>query len=179
MKPDIYYFNSPYGNPFIVKGNWPDDTRQVWIEAMAREGVKAADPGLVPTFETGNTIKSPDPANPGQFVEQPLNEEYFASKETADALMKRFGADYVALVPYGGADQVVNFSSARERWLVWARKFGVFTAVNAGKIAGYFARNSELLYPHVAENAAWQGIFSAIGQQLPRPELAVKETEKV
>ncbi len=176
---DIYYFNSPYGNPFIVRANWPDDIRKVWIDAMEREGVKAADPGLVPTFEEGYTIRTQDPGNPGQFIEAPLNPLNFATAETANAIMKRFFADYVALVPYGGADQVVNFSDAKERWLVWANKFGDFTAINAGQIAKYFAQNPELLFPHVAENLAWQGIISAIGQKLPTPIVAVAAQQKV
>lgn len=173
---DLYFFKSSYGNPFVVKGSWPEGIRDQWIQAMADEGVKAADAGIVPVFETENTIKSPDPANPGEFVVQKLNAEYFASAETADELMKRFGADYVALVPYGGADNIVNFSDAKERWLVFTRKFGVFTAVNAGKIASYFANNPELQYPNVAENLALHGLVTAIGQQLPAG--AVKEAPK-
>lgn len=160
---DLYFFNSPYGNPFVVKGSWPESVRQMWIDAMAESGISAADPGLVPTFEEGNTV------NTGGVL-TPLNPEYFATAETADAIMKRFGADHVALIPYPGADQVVNFSDAKERWIVFRNG----TAINAGKLATFFKNNPELQFPHVAENAAWRAIADSQGQKLPVPIVAVK-----
>jgi hypothetical protein len=174
---DLYFFKSRYGNPYIVKGSWPDDIRQMWVDAMALDGIKAASAGIVPVYELGNTITSPDPSNPGQQVTQKLNAKKFASETTAQELLERFDADYIAVVPYGGADNIVNFSDAKERWLVWATKFGKPTAINAGTIAQYFTNNPELEFPNVAENLAWQGIFSGIGQQLPAG--AVKEPAKV
>lgn len=156
MQPDVYYFKSSFGNPFIVKGSWPESIRQMWADAMAAEGVSPAPAPLVPTFEEGLTVRTGD-------VETPLNSEYFATEETADQIMKRFGADHVALVPYVGADGVVNFSDAKERWVV----FRDGTAINAGKLATYFKNNPELQFHGVAENLAWRAIAQSAGQKLP------------
>jgi hypothetical protein len=165
MKPDLYYYGTDFGSPFIVKGSWPEISRQAFISYFASVGVKPADAGIVPEFEDGNTVET------SGGISTPLNREYFASAKTATELMTRFGADRVALIPYLGADGTINTSTAKERWLVWDRS-GVTTAINAGKLAVPFANSPEILYPHVAENATWRAIAQSAGQKLPRAEVA-------
>jgi hypothetical protein len=158
---DLYYYGTDFGSPFIVKASWPDISRQSFIQYFDSIGKKPADPGIVPEFETGNTVETAG-------VSTPLNPEYFATEKTATELMKRFGADRVALIPYTAADGALNTSSAKERWLVWRNG----TAINAGVLAAYFKNNPEILYPHVAENAVWRSIAQSQGQKLPRAEVS-------
>lgn len=153
---DLYYFGTDFGNPFVVRGDWPDISRKSFIDYFNAIGVKPADPGIVPEFETGNTVENPDGTS------TPLNSDYFASEKTANELMTRFGADRVAVIPYVGSGGLEK-SDAKERWLVWRDG-----AVNAGQLAVRFRIYPEMKYPHVAEKECWRLLASG-KQALPNP----------
>lgn len=88
-----------------------------------------------PTYEPQQTISSPD--NLGGFTHTPINIFYFATKETADHLLAKYQAAYVALVPFEGAAATAP-GTVLERVLVWPN--GV--AINAGLLASLWTLNA-------------------------------------
>lgn len=154
---DLYFYDSPYGNPYVVPASTPQVVRDMWIQIMKEAGCSPAQ-SFTPTFEKATVVNSLDGTSMN------LNSDYFATEETAVAIMKRFGADRIALVPYAGSGGPFS-SESKERWVVW--KDG--TAINAGLLAALFQNSPENQFPHVAENSAWRSIAGAraAGQKLP------------
>jgi len=134
------------------------DTRPQWlIDLWAAIEGPPPPPPFAPTFEEQHYV-----VGLGGVVA--LNIQYFATKECANTLMAKLTADHVALVDYQGSGGTEH-SDAKERWLVWADG----TAVNAGILAGFYVRNPENLYPHLAENQCLRAVqlARAAGQKLP------------
>ena len=106
---------------------------------------------LVPTFITDAVEYGPgqDPST----VKTKLNDTWWASKETADALAERYGAKSVAMPPYYPAPWYrVSFSPASQ----WYLMFPDGTLINAGLLADYFRRNPEDKFPGVADRYVQQ-----------------------
>jgi hypothetical protein len=95
---------------------------------------------LVPTYEKGVVVR-------GVGTESSVNEWYFATKETAEAVCKRFFCSVIFLQPFGGSGGLFA-ATQQERWLAWPD--GV--KFNAGNLASYFTRNPEDQFPGLA---AW------------------------
>ncbi len=87
--------------------------------------------------------------------EQLLNSDYFATQETAEWIMKRFGAVAVFFKPYEGTGG--GYTAPQERWL----RFSDGTEMNAGNLAAYFVRNPEKDFPGLAEKFVWALVHGA------------------
>lgn len=105
-------------------------------------------PEFIPAYEK-HTIKS---ALGGEW---PINEIYFASKDTAEYLAKKFGAS-VVMRPFGGNGGPYK-ATADERWL----SFPDGLAVNAGMLASYYTRNPESRVSGYAERQIWEALGRA------------------
>lgn len=118
------------------------------------EPVKAPQPKpFVPTFETPPTL-----VNPYGGTER-LNPAYFATEETALAIMDRFGGVSVFQKPltFGGGYTLTPPSAGQ--WTVRFEDYaGKPVEINAGLLADYFVRGPEADYPGWAE----QGVREAL-----------------
>lgn len=98
-----------------------------------------AQPVFVPSFQKA-TIKS---ALGGEW---PLNEQYFATRETAEWVSKKFGTGEVVERAFGG-DGGVFSASTKELHI----RLSDGRLVNAGVLASYYVRNPEDRFPGYAE----------------------------
>ncbi len=122
---DMIFRGTPYGDPFIIRDSWPQWQKDMWLEALG--AAIPEPPVLVPTFEEQHFSQG------GSEAPTPLNPDYFATQETAIALMRRFNATQVSSVP-----KQYTTPPAAERYLVWPD--GI--AVNAGLLAKQFVLNA-------------------------------------
>lgn len=108
-------------------------------EIVSRQTVGSLASSFVPAFETA-TIKS---ALGGEWA---LNNEYFATRETAEWIAQRYGTGEVVEVPFGGEGGPF-VASHRERHI----KLANGRTVNAGILAAYYVRAPEARFPGHAD----------------------------
>ena len=75
-----------------------------------------------------------------------LNQTYFATRETAQWIANRYGTGQTVEVPFGGSGG--PFSASANEYHI---KLADGRVVNAGILAGYYARNPEALFPGLAD----------------------------
>jgi hypothetical protein len=75
-----------------------------------------------------------------------LNPDYFASRETADWVAKKYGTGEVVELPYGGDGG--PFQASEKEFHI---KLANGKTVNAGILAAYYDRNPESQFPGVAD----------------------------
>ncbi len=152
------YKNTPWGNVTIYD-TWPLWQQKIWFDMLAQAGCLPQAPAWIPTFDPPYTITT---ENGIKIILDPHN---FATEATCYELIRRFGADHIALTPFGGSGGP-NVGPTNQRWIVWVD--GI--AIPAGWLARHFVSNPEDEYPHVAENACWHDINDTrrSGQRLPK-----------
>jgi hypothetical protein len=84
--------------------------------------------------------------NDGNPVSWNLNSTYFATKDTAQWIANKYGTGKVIEVPFGGSGGPFS-ASANE----YAIQLADGRQVNAGILAGYYARNPEDKFPGLAD----------------------------
>lgn len=108
-----------------------------------------------------------------------INMDYFATEETAVAVMQRFGAIRIDEEPYQGTSQgggpVTEPAGLTARLIVWPDGL----RINAGLIAANFKddRNPEDLFPGVADRLANNAIIAARQMKLQVEADAEREAE--
>jgi hypothetical protein len=104
---------------------------------------------LVPVFESNPIEYGPGNTPLDQAIwKTPLRDLWWATKQTADELAKRYGAETVGMPPYYPAKWArVGFEPA----LMWYLRFPDDTLINAGYLADYFRRNPEAEHPGLAD----------------------------
>lgn len=104
-----------------------------------------------PTFET------PVGYGPNGYVNRFLNPDYFATAETAEWIMRRFGAKewFERVAP--GNEGPIYTASHKERWL----RFEDGLEVNAGILAAYFKRMPQESFPGLADRFVYDYIALA------------------
>ena len=124
------------------------DFRQLFSSSPIAAPVAAADtapPALafVPAFRaaTGSGV-----GNDGNPVSWNLNSTYFATKDTAQWIADKYGTGRVIELPFGGSGGPFS-ASANE----YAIQLADGRQVNAGILAGYYARNPEDKFPGLAD----------------------------
>ena len=122
--------------------------RQLFSSSPAAATFVAADavlpaPPFVPSFRTafGSGV-----GNDGKPISWNLNSTYFATKDTAQWIANKYGTGQVIEVPFGGSGGPFS-ASANE----YAIKLPDGRQVNAGILAGYYARNPENQFPGLAD----------------------------
>ncbi len=75
-----------------------------------------------------------------------LNPNYFASRETADWVSKKYGTGEVVELPFGGDGG--PFQASEKEFHI---KLANGRTVNAGILAAYYDRNPEFQFPGVAD----------------------------
>ena len=104
---------------------------------------------IVPTFLKAEEIAC------GEFL---YNTDFYATEETALAVMKRFGAMVAFIKPVHDKDH-----SAPAQWFI---RFSDGVEINAGNVAAFFAKYPEATCPNVAINYAIQFISMERARQL-------------
>lgn len=117
------WLQTPFGPAWIGPGPRPVEQKPVELPKPAP---------FLPTFEQGIKVKCSLP----QCGEAIVNEQYFATKETADWVCKRLACAAVFEQPYGGAGGPF-YVAVKERWLAWPDGL----TQNAGLLAAYYLRN--------------------------------------
>jgi len=98
-------------------------------------------PGFVPHFRTGQRIYD---QNSGKSY--PLNDDYFATMETAQFIAGKFGDGHVYEVPFEGEGGPMVCTAK-----CYVTKLPNGRGVNTGILAAYYARNPEKDFPGLAE----------------------------
>lgn len=101
----------------------------------------AVHPGFVPHFREGQRIFD---LNSGKSY--PLNNDYFATLETAVFIAGKFGDGKVYEVPFEGEGGPMVCTSK-----CYVTKLANGRGVNCGVLAAYYLRNPEVLFPGLAE----------------------------
>jgi hypothetical protein len=118
-----------------------------WFDSPAPKPVEKPllPPPFVPTFRRA-TVKS------SQGGEWPVNEQYFATPETALEIMRRTGAMMLIEKPAGGSGGTfqVTFEDGKPAIELHVAFSGGLT-INAGMLAGYYVRMPEDKFPGVAD----------------------------
>ena len=128
---DRTYHTKDYGD-VIIKDSDPDWVKQRWLQIIG------AAPVFVPSFRLAFGTDGIQTWN--------LNQEYFASMETAEFIAKKFGNGEVYEVPFGGSGGL--FAASAKEYHVEVKP-GV--RVNAGILAAFYKRNPEDQFPGLAE----------------------------
>lgn len=124
------------------------DFRQLFSSSPIAATLVAADPAppapaFVPAFRTAIGSGVDNEGNP---VSWNLNSTYFATKDTAQWIANKYGTGKVIEVPFGGSGGPFS-ASANE----YAIQLADGRQVNAGILAGYYARNPEDKFPGLAD----------------------------
>ena len=124
------------------------DFRQLLSSSPIAATVAAAEtappaPAFVPAFRTATGSGVGNDGNP---VSWNLNSTYFATKDTAQWIANKYGTGKVIEVPFGGSGGPFS-ASANE----YAIQLADGRQVNAGILAGYYARNPEDKFPGLAD----------------------------
>lgn len=101
----------------------------------------ATNPGFIPHFREGQRIFD---LNSGKAY--PLNDDYFATMETALFIAGKFGDGHVYEVPFEGEGGPM-IATAK----IYVTKLPNGRGVNTGILAGYYRRNPEAQFPGLAE----------------------------
>ncbi len=97
-----------------------------------------ADPPFVPTFQTATIT---DGVNVWG-----LNSNYFATPDTAQWIANKYGTGQVIVTPFEGSGG--PFAASANEYQI---KLADGRTVNAGILAGYYARNPESQFPGLAD----------------------------
>ncbi len=100
------------------------------------------------------TFEKPVGYGPFGVTNRFMNPDYFATQETAEWMMQRFGAREVFERVAPGNEGPLYTCSEKERWI----RFDDGTEMNAGILAAIFVRNPEQKYGGLAEKMGWQYI---------------------
>jgi len=98
---------------------------------------------FVPTFRTATGSSVGNDGNP---VSWSLNSTYFATKDTAQWIANKYGTGQVIETPFGGSGGPFSASAVQ-----YDIKLPDGRQVNAGILAGYYARNPEDKFPGLAD----------------------------
>lgn len=130
------YVQTPFGRVWIGPGAEPK--APVTAPVVAPPAPRA----FVPAFEQGVTVNE---NQNGIIIARKVNEQYYATADTADAMCKRLFCLFVLErdVFTGGPYTV----TAPQRFLVWPDGL----TENAGVLAAYFVRNPEADFPGLAD----------------------------
>ncbi len=122
--------------------------------------VYQTNPGFVPTYEPAQFAFGID------MIPRQLTETQFATRETAQWMASKFGADHIAQVPWIGSGGPIK-SDAKQWFLVWSDGF----AQCAGDLAKVYTQNQKSSAKDV-ENMVWGEIAKARAMR-PLPVLPV------
>lgn len=100
------------------------------------------------------TFEKPVGYGPFGYTNPYMNPDFFATEETAEWVMNRFGAKEVYERAAPGNEGPFFTCSKLQRWI----RFEDGTEVNAGFLAAFFVRNPEEKYPGLAEGMVNQYI---------------------
>lgn len=112
------------------------------------------------------TFEQPIGYGPGGYQNRFMNPDYFATRETAEWIMKKFGAREVFERIAPGNEGPFYTCSIKERWV----RFEDGTEMNAGILASIFVRNPEKSFPGLAESMAWK--YVAVARQAQKVPVA-------
>jgi hypothetical protein len=111
------------------------------------------------------TFLNPVGYGPNGYQNPFINPDYFATRETAEWICKRFGAREVFERVAPGNQGPFFTVSEKELWI----RFDDGTEMNAGLLASIFVRNPEDKFPGLAESMVWQNIAVARQAQKNNP----------
>jgi hypothetical protein len=116
------------------------------------------------------TFEQPVGYGPNGYVNRFLNPDYFATAETAEWIMRRFGArEWFERVAPGNEGPIYTCSH-KERWV----RFWDGLEMNAGILAAYFKRMPEDQFPGLADRFVWD--YIALGRRERAAEVAASIT---
>lgn len=131
----LIYRNTPYGT-VTIRDSDPQNIKDMWAEAL--KGFEPDPPPFIPTFRKAQGTDG--------VISWGLNQNYFATQETAEYIAKKYGDGKVYERPFGGSGGIF-VADAHE----FTIKLRDGREINAGMLAGYYDRNPEDKFPGVAD----------------------------
>lgn len=140
---DLVYYGTEFGNPFILRHDWPEGIRKQWLEALKNFTPVEL---FVPKFREAHG------SAPGWGTWN-LNKYYFPTLETAQWIANKFGDGTITEVPFGGSGGI--FQADQNEYLMRTKSGKI---INAGILASYYERNPPDKFPGLAEKLIWSVI---------------------